>query len=164
MFPTTLVEIKGQQELRGNWRWIRRRKRKWNGMESSKSKSDANFMHGWDETRGQLKPNDVVVQWVNMTTQDWPKLTRRLRAHSLVRCRVSCALCWSWMSRCHWCRTSKSAVSPRIRNPSFFHVVVRLHLVIVNSNCSHNYCLLHIAKRVNWGVIFAPSVAYSRPL
>ena len=30
--------------------------------------------------------------------------------------------------------------------PSFLHVVVRLHLVIVNSNCSHNYCLLHIAK------------------
>ena len=30
--------------------------------------------------------------------------------------------------------------------PSFLHVVVRLYLVIVNSNCSHNCCLLHIAK------------------
>ena len=31
--------------------------------------------------------------------------------------------------------------------PSFLlHVVVRLYLVIVNSNCSHSYCLLHIAK------------------
>ena len=30
--------------------------------------------------------------------------------------------------------------------PSFLHVVVRLYLVIVNSHCSHNYCLLHIAK------------------
>ena len=30
--------------------------------------------------------------------------------------------------------------------PSFLHVAVRLYLVIVNSNCSHNYCLLHIAK------------------
>ena len=30
--------------------------------------------------------------------------------------------------------------------PSFLHVVVQLYLVIVNSNCSHNYCLLHIAK------------------
>ena len=30
--------------------------------------------------------------------------------------------------------------------PSFLHVVVRLYLVIVNSNCSHNNCLLHIAK------------------
>ena len=29
---------------------------------------------------------------------------------------------------------------------SFLHVVVRLYLVIVNSNCSHNYYLLHIAK------------------
>ena len=28
----------------------------------------------------------------------------------------------------------------------FLDVVVRLCLVIVNSNCSHNYCLLHIAK------------------
>ena len=31
--------------------------------------------------------------------------------------------------------------------PSFLlDVVVRLYFVIVNSNCSHNYCLLHIAK------------------
>ena len=31
--------------------------------------------------------------------------------------------------------------------PSFLlDVVVRLYLVIVNSDCSHNYCLLHIAK------------------
>ena len=30
--------------------------------------------------------------------------------------------------------------------PSFFHVVARLYLVVVNSNCSHNYCLLQIAK------------------
>ena len=31
--------------------------------------------------------------------------------------------------------------------PSFLlDVAVRLYIVIVNSNCSHNYCLLHIAK------------------
>ena len=31
--------------------------------------------------------------------------------------------------------------------PSFLlDVVVRLYLVIVNSDCSHSYCLLHIAK------------------
>ena len=31
--------------------------------------------------------------------------------------------------------------------PSFLlDVVVRLYLVIVNSDCSHNYCMLHIAK------------------
>ena len=31
--------------------------------------------------------------------------------------------------------------------PSFLlGVVVRLYFVIVNSNCGHNYCLLHIAK------------------
>ena len=31
--------------------------------------------------------------------------------------------------------------------PKFLlEVVVRLYLVIVNSDCSHNYCMLHIAK------------------
>ena len=31
--------------------------------------------------------------------------------------------------------------------PSFLlDVVVRLYLVIVNSDCIHNYCMLHIAK------------------
>ena len=88
------------------------------------------------------------AMWCAMSEDDdnTNKTTRRLRAHSLVRCRVSCALCWSWLSRRHWCRTLYRSVSPRVRNPSFLHVVVRLYLVIVNSNCSHNYCLLHIAK------------------
>ena len=91
-----------------------------------------------------LEPRDVVC---NERRWRQHELTRRLRAHSLVRCRVSCALCWSWLSRRHWCWTSYRAVSPRIRNPSFLlDVVVRLFLVIVNSNCSHNYCVLHIAK------------------
>ena len=31
--------------------------------------------------------------------------------------------------------------------PNFLlDVVVRLYLVIVNSDCGHNYCMLHIAK------------------
>ena len=30
-------------------------------------------------------------------------------------------------------------------------------------NCSHNYCLLHIAKRVIWGVVFTHPVGHSRP-
>ena len=82
-----------------------------------------------------------------MTTQTQHGLTRRLRAHSLVRCRVSCALCWSWFSRCHWCRTCHRSVSPRIRNSKFLlDVEVRLCLVIVNSDCSHNSCMLHIPK------------------
>ena len=38
---TNFVEVEGQQELREN-----EKKRKLDGMESSKSKSDAHFMHG----------------------------------------------------------------------------------------------------------------------
>ena len=34
-----------------------------------------------------------------------------------------------------WCRTSHRSVSPRTRNSKF---LVRLYLVIVNSDCSHN--------------------------
>ena len=59
---------------------------------------------------------------------------------------MSCALCLSWFSRRHWCRASCRSVSPRVRNPSFLLVVVRPYLVIVSPNCSHNYCLLHVAK------------------
>ena len=49
--------------------------------------------------------------------------------------------------------------------PSFLHVVVRLYLVIVNSNCSHNCCLLRVAKTGPFEVwsLHTP-VGYSRPL
>ena len=33
-------------------------------------------------------------------------------------------------------------------------VVVRLYLVIVNSDCSHNCCMLHIAKTGYLAIIF----------
>ena len=48
---------------------------------------------------------------------------RQLSIHAFL-----CALCWSWLSRRHWCRTYYRSVSPRVRNSKF------------------NYCLLHIAK------------------
>ena len=52
-----------------------------------------------------------------------------------------------WRST-QWCRTSCRWVSPRVRDPSFLlDVVVRLYLVIVNSNCSHK--LLLVAHREN---------------
>ena len=58
--------------------------RKLDGMESSKSKSDAHFMHGWDETNTRTTwATRCGVQWVSMTTQAQHELTRRLRAHSL---------------------------------------------------------------------------------
>ena len=48
--------------------------------------------------------------------------------------------------------------------PSFLlDVVVRLCLVIVNSDCSHNYCMLHIAKAGSL-LSLHTSVGYSRPL
>ena len=85
---------------------------------------------------------------------DNTKLTRRPRAHSLIRCRVSCALWWSWLSRRHWCRTSHRSVHHAYAIPSFLlEVVVRLYLVIVNSDCSHNYCMLHIAKNGSFEVL-----------
>ena len=49
---------------------MNKEKRKLDGMESSKSKSDAQFMHGLDETRAQVEPRDVVRNQVKMTTQD----------------------------------------------------------------------------------------------
>ena len=46
------------------------KKRKLEGMESSKSKSDAHYMHGRRETRAQLEPRDVLCNLVQMTTED----------------------------------------------------------------------------------------------
>ena len=50
--------------------------------------------------------------------------------------------------------------------PSFLlDVVVRLYLVIVNSDCSHNYCMLHIAKTGSVRCCpCTPAVGHSRPL
>ena len=49
--------------------------------------------------------------------------------------------------------------------PSFLlDVVVRLYLVIVNSDCSHNYGYCTSRKRVIGGVVFTPPVGYRRPL
>ena len=64
-------------------------------------------------------------------------------------CWVSCASCLSWLSRCHWCRTSHRSVSPRTRNSKYkvlLDVAVRLCPVIVNSNCIPNSGIFHIAK------------------
>ena len=51
-------------------------------------------------------------------------------------------------ARRHWSRTShRSVFSTHTQFPSFLlEVVVRLYLVIVNSDCSHNYCMLHNEK------------------
>ena len=121
-------------------------------MESSKSKSDAHYMHGWRETRAQLETRDVVC---NEWRWRQHELTRRLRAHSLVRCRISCALCGSWLPRRHWCRPLFRSVSPRVRNPSFF---LKLQSDFISSSSIHTVAKIIACctsrKRVIWGVVF----------
>ena len=113
----TLVEVEGQQELR---EIENKDKRKLDGMENSKSKSDDYAWMRRVQTRGQLEPRDLVCNEWRWRRKTEHELTKRLRAHSLVKCRVSCALCWSWMSRRHWCRTFYRAVSLRMRNSKLY--------------------------------------------
>ena len=105
------------------------------------------------------------VQWVKMTTQDGTKLTKILRAHSLVKCRVSCALCWSWLSRRHWCRTSYRSVSPRIRNSKFSSWCYSPNFILSSSTQTVAIIIACCTsrKRVRRGVVFTPSAGYSRP-
>ena len=66
--------------------WDGESERKLDGMESSKSKSDDHFMHGWHETNTRTTwATQCVVWWVSMTTQTQNEPTRRQRAHSLVK-------------------------------------------------------------------------------
>ena len=61
-----------------------------------------------------------LLSWNTVRLQQQPgilhpyELTRRLRAHSLVKCRVSCALCWSCFLRRHWCNSGILPVSSEI--------------------------------------------------
>ena len=100
------------------WEWWRI-KREGSWMEwraQSRRVTLTSCMDEMRQTRGQLEPSDVVCnEWVWLQHE----LTRRLREHSLFKCRVWCALCWSWFLRRHWCRTSCRSVSPRKRNSKF---------------------------------------------
>ena len=59
--------------------------RKLDGMESSKSKSDAHFMHGWDKKKKNTPRTTWAtrcgVQWVSMTTQTQHELTTEDYVH-----------------------------------------------------------------------------------
>ena len=120
-------KIKGLQENEGQWEkeevgWKRELK-----VEEKRS------LHVWTlrETRGQLEPR-CGVSWVKMTTQDWTKQEVYVHTHlSGVVFHVHCD-----GLGCHHAYVIQV----------LFLVVVRLCLVIINSNCSHNYCLMHIAK------------------
>ena len=113
-----LVEVERQQELLEiDEEW--EEKVECNGEFKVEEWTPTSCMDEMRQTRGHLEPRDVCVGMV--TTSDWTRLTT-LCAHSRVhhvKCRVSCALCWSWFSRCHWCQTSHRSVSPRIRNSKF---------------------------------------------
>ena len=111
-----LVEVEGQQELREIEDEWGDEEVGWNGELTVEEWRSLHAWMRWVQTRGQLEPRDVVC---NEWRWRHHELTRRPRAHSLVRCRVSCALCWSWLSRRHWCRTFCRSVSPRIRNSKF---------------------------------------------
>ena len=111
-----LVEVEGQQELREIEDEWGDEEVGWNGELTVEEWRSLHAWMRWVQTRAQLEPRDVVC---NEWRWRHHELTRRLRAHSLVRCRVSCPLCWSWLSRRHWCRTPCRSVSPRIRNSKF---------------------------------------------
>ena len=100
-------------------------------------------------------------QRVSPFLHDWQRqteheLTRRLRAQSLLKCDVSCALCLSWLSRRHWCRTFYRSVSPRIHNSTFSSwccsPIVSCHRQLnLYPKLLHNFTS---PTRVFWSVVF----------
>ena len=110
------------KKCRRGWKRLKmnEEKRKLDGMESSKSKSNAHCMHGGDERRAQVKLEPRCGLQI-MTTRTWLLDYAHMRSpvHQFT-CWGSCALrgrcSGSWWSRCHWCRASCRSVSPRIRN------------------------------------------------
>ena len=104
-------------------------------MESLKSKSDAQFMHGRDECKHAHKKSHAM--WCAMSEDDdntnWQEDFVHIHL-SGVAFHLHCV--GRLVVLCHHAYAI----------PGFLHVVVRFYLVIVISNCSHIYCLLHIAK------------------
>ena len=148
----------------GRWRWWRDR--------GSQRKRYFHAWMGWD------KHSDILSHAMRAKNEyDSRNRTRTKKtdnyAHIHVlftcspsvsrHCWVSCASCWcfsgSWISRCHWCRTSHRSAGWFYTSTSFHHayaipstkfflldVAVRLCPVIVNSICIQNSCIFHIAK------------------
>ena len=50
-------------------------------------------------------------------------------------CRVSCALCWSWFSRCHWSRTSRRSARKFKTSTSFHHAYTIPNTKLFSSGC-----------------------------
>ena len=115
-------------------------------MESSNSKSNAHFMHGRDECKHA--DNLSHAMWCAMSEDDDNTNFQEDHVHThlsgvsfLVHCvGLGCHVVIG-VGR-HVVRFHHAYAIPSF----LLDVVVRLYLVIVNSNFSHNYCLLHIAK------------------
>ena len=50
-------------------------------------------------------------------------------------CRVSWTLCWSWFSRCHWCRTSHSSAGRFYKSTLFHHACAIPNTKFFSSEC-----------------------------
>ena len=87
--------------MRGKWRW-------WRDQGSQRKRSLHAWMR-WD------KHSDILSRAMCARNEcDNTRLRRRTTTRTFTcypsvsrHCRVSCALCWSRFSRCHWCRTSQ---------------------------------------------------------
>ena len=91
--------------------------------------------------------------------------------------RVSCALCWSWFSRCHWDRTSRRSAGRFYTSTSFHHVYAIPSTKFISSGCCsptlscHRQLnlypkFLYISHRENGSferLSLHPPVTYSRP-
>ena len=119
------------------------REKRWRWWRDKGSQKNAHSMHGWDETntRTSWAVRCVCKEWV---WQRSPSVSRH--------CRASCALCWTWFSRCHWCRTSHRSARRffkcqlhftthkqfHVQSSFLQNVAVRFWPVIVNSICIPN--------------------------
>ena len=153
-WPRESWRVAGTWGMRGGrWRW-------WRGQGSQRKRSLHAWMR-WD------KHSDILSRAMCARNEcDNARLRRLTTTRTFTcspsvsrHCRVSGALCWSWFSRCHSCRTSHRSAGRFYTSTSFHHayaipstksflldVGVRLCLVIVNLIRIPNSCIFHIAK------------------
>ena len=150
----------------GRWRW-------WRDQGSQRKRSLHAWMR-WD------KHSDILSRAMCARNEcDSKDRTRTKKTKTTTRtftcspsvsrhCRVSCALCWSWFSRCHWCRTSHRWARRFHTSTSFHHAYAIPSAKFFSSGCCsptlscHRQLNLYFQilayftsrKRVFWGVFF----------
>ena len=113
----------------GRWRWWR--------VQGSQGKRSLHAWMRWDKHSEILSHAMCARNQCDNARLRRPTTTRTFTCSPSVsrHCRVSCALCWSWFSHCHWCRTSHRSARRFYTSTSIHHAYAIPSTKFFSSGC-----------------------------